>query len=83
MDPFVTLKRESLAKVLRHICQSEAVNAVRAEVHAGEAEPGERHRRNSEAARELEDRIERGTIADVSVEGALDSLMADVIAASA
>jgi hypothetical protein len=75
MDAWVPVKRDTLATVLRYLCESEDVNAIREEDGSDEADA---HRRNCEAARELEDRVERGTVADVSVDGALRTLIEDV-----
>lgn len=80
MDPFITIQRSTLADVLRHVSRTEDVNAIR---EADGSDEAEAHRRNCEGARELEQRLEAGTIGDVSVDGALETLIRDVLEANA
>ena len=84
MDPFITIKRDTLADLLRHVSQAEAVNAVRAELAAGGVtHTSGAHRSNSDAAGELQTRVERGTIGDVSIDGALETLTRELLKAAA
>jgi hypothetical protein len=83
MDPFVTIKRDTLADLLRHVSQAESVNAVRAELAAGDDAAGDEHRRCADGAGELQQRVERGTIGDVSIDGALETLTRELMRAAA